>query len=231
MGVSFFFMVSAPTTPTGGTASSTRRRRGEKTRDKLLVAGAKVFARRGYHAARVDDIVTAAAISHGTFYLYFASKDALFESLIGAISDEFMSLVGQLPATIDGSPASRAEFEEWLRSVADLTARIGPFMHVWVSTDSGTVTTTETTTDTRSLPPRAAVMTAVVEGLSAAVVASVPPPAGTADALDVAIAVTSIWAMFERLCQYAATKQLTASASELVEVTSTIFFDTLRLSD
>ncbi|MEZ5179826.1 MAG: TetR/AcrR family transcriptional regulator [Acidimicrobiales bacterium] len=35
-------------------------------------------AQAGYHDARVDDIVEAAGVSHGTFYRYFDSKDAFF---------------------------------------------------------------------------------------------------------------------------------------------------------
>ncbi len=44
---------------------------------RLLDAGMHVFAERGYHAARVDDIVRAARTSHGTVSLYFANKEAL----------------------------------------------------------------------------------------------------------------------------------------------------------
>ena len=49
------------------------RARGHRTRARLLAAGAEVIARKGLHAARVDDIVKAARSSHGTFYLYFSS--------------------------------------------------------------------------------------------------------------------------------------------------------------
>ena len=48
---------------------------------RLLDAGLRVFARRGYHAARVDDIVRAARTSHGTFYLYFTNKEDLLRAL------------------------------------------------------------------------------------------------------------------------------------------------------
>ena len=33
--------------------------------------------RRGYHRARVDDIVAAAGVSHGAFYRYFENKEQL----------------------------------------------------------------------------------------------------------------------------------------------------------
>src|SRR5262249_12804599 len=46
------------------------RARGRRTMRKLLDAGVEIFAQRGFHAARVDDIVKLAKTSHGTFYLY-----------------------------------------------------------------------------------------------------------------------------------------------------------------
>ena len=49
---------------------------------RLLDAAIVVFDERGYHAARVDDIVRVAETSHGTFYLYFSSKENLFQALV-----------------------------------------------------------------------------------------------------------------------------------------------------
>jgi hypothetical protein len=43
------------------------RARGKRTMRKLLDAGVEIFAQRGFHAARVDDIVKLAKTSHGTF--------------------------------------------------------------------------------------------------------------------------------------------------------------------
>jgi AcrR family transcriptional regulator len=56
-------------------------------RDRLLTAATEVFATNGYLATRVSDIVKAAGVAQGTFYLYFASKQAIFEHLI----DSFFS--------------------------------------------------------------------------------------------------------------------------------------------
>src|ERR1700720_2177211 len=74
---------SARTKEAPGTPPQARelRAQGRKTMRRLLDAGMRVFADRGFHAARVDDIVRAARTSHGTFYLYFTSKDDLFRAL------------------------------------------------------------------------------------------------------------------------------------------------------
>jgi AcrR family transcriptional regulator len=80
------------------------RPRGEKTRIRLLEAGAKVLPARGYHDARVDDIVEAAGVSHGTFYRYFANKDDFFRVLAEGASTRMIDLIDRLrlDADVDG---------------------------------------------------------------------------------------------------------------------------------
>jgi AcrR family transcriptional regulator len=49
---------------------------------QILTVARDVFARRGYHAAKIDDIVAAAGVARGTFYLYFDDKRAIFEEIV-----------------------------------------------------------------------------------------------------------------------------------------------------
>lgn len=72
------------------------RARGEKTRNTLLAAGAEVLPARGYHDARVDDIVEVAGVSHGTFYRYFDSKDDFFRALAEEASGPMIALIERL---------------------------------------------------------------------------------------------------------------------------------------
>lgn len=51
-------------------------------RTDLLKAAAKVFAARGYRSASVEEIVSAAGLSKGTFYWHYPSKEALFFALL-----------------------------------------------------------------------------------------------------------------------------------------------------
>lgn len=51
-------------------------------RQQILTLARDVFAKRGYHAAKIDDIVAAAGIARGTFYLYFEDKRAIFEEIV-----------------------------------------------------------------------------------------------------------------------------------------------------
>jgi AcrR family transcriptional regulator len=86
------------------------RPRGEKTRVRLLEAGARVLPARGYHDARVDDIVEAAGVSHGTFYRYFSNKDDFFRVLADAASTRMIELIDRLDL---GAPED--DLRTWLK--------------------------------------------------------------------------------------------------------------------
>jgi TetR/AcrR family transcriptional regulator, fatty acid metabolism regulator protein len=60
----------------GSIASTTTDKRGV-----ILAAAVRVFARHGYHGARVGDIATEAGVAHGLLYHYFASKDEVLETV------------------------------------------------------------------------------------------------------------------------------------------------------
>jgi AcrR family transcriptional regulator len=103
---------------------------------KLLDAGAEIFAQRGYHAARVDDIVKLARTSHGTFYLYFANKEELFRTLAQEVADEMIASADSLPA-IDPGPDGRAELRAWLARFVEVYDRYGPVIRAWTEAEIG----------------------------------------------------------------------------------------------
>ncbi len=61
----------------------------QETRTRILEAAVKVFATKGYHDAKVDDIVSESHTSKGAFYFYFPSKQDIFL----ALSDTFADLL------------------------------------------------------------------------------------------------------------------------------------------
>jgi AcrR family transcriptional regulator len=103
---------------------------------RLLDAGASVFAARGYHSARVDDIVKAAKTSHGTFYLYFASKEDLFQALVAEVADEVAELTKSLDAVGPGDDGRRA-LVAWLDRFASLYEHYGPVIRTWTEAELG----------------------------------------------------------------------------------------------
>jgi AcrR family transcriptional regulator len=63
--------------------------RGKRSRQALLDAAEKVFGEIGYYEASVTDIVRAAGVAQGTFYLYFSSKKEIFVSVLESLNQVF----------------------------------------------------------------------------------------------------------------------------------------------
>jgi AcrR family transcriptional regulator len=57
------------------------RRRDDRPRE-LVAAALQLFSERGFAATRLDDVAAAAGVSKGTVYLYFESKERLFEAVV-----------------------------------------------------------------------------------------------------------------------------------------------------
>ncbi|HEY0107821.1 MAG TPA: TetR/AcrR family transcriptional regulator [Rhizomicrobium sp.] len=57
-------------------------RRKQARPGEILDAALKVFAAKGFAAARMDDIARQAGVTKGTIYLYFENKEAVFKSLV-----------------------------------------------------------------------------------------------------------------------------------------------------
>lgn len=54
---------------------------GEKSKKLLLEKAIELFSKHGYHQTKISDIVKAASLTQPTFYLYFQSKESLFNDL------------------------------------------------------------------------------------------------------------------------------------------------------
>src|ERR687894_186978 len=83
------------------------RAQGRTARDELLSAALRVFARRGYRDAGVDEIVAEAGYSKGALYWHFAGKEDLLASLMEERVDvplrEMVALLESAPPDRDMS--------------------------------------------------------------------------------------------------------------------------------
>jgi TetR/AcrR family fatty acid metabolism transcriptional regulator len=59
----------------------------QETRGRILEAAVNVFASKGYHDTKVDDIVAESNTSKGSFYFYFPSKQDIFLALVDTFAD------------------------------------------------------------------------------------------------------------------------------------------------
>lgn len=69
--------------------------RGESTRERLLEAAERLFGSEGYHRTSVAGITREAEVGHGTFYLYFDSKEDIFRELVRHLSHELRSTIAR----------------------------------------------------------------------------------------------------------------------------------------
>ncbi|AZV48818.1 TetR/AcrR family transcriptional regulator [Bacillus halotolerans] len=75
---------------------SRKGRKGEESRKRLLKAAAHEFSIRGFHETKVSAIVKRAGLTQPSFYLYFQSKEAIFEELINDFHSRLRKLTESL---------------------------------------------------------------------------------------------------------------------------------------
>lgn len=92
-------------------AKRRRRRRKEARPSEIIDAAMALWSEKGFAATKLDDVAKAAGVAKGTIYLYFDSKEALFQS---AMEDRLVATieqVGEMGSAFEGSS------EELLRHV------------------------------------------------------------------------------------------------------------------
>ena len=82
------------------TRSRNRRTRPDTRRQELVDAALALFAARGVAATSVDDIVKAAGVAKGTFYLYFSTKD----DAVTAVAERMVDGVGERIEALANTP-------------------------------------------------------------------------------------------------------------------------------
>jgi AcrR family transcriptional regulator len=121
----------------GGGAPAQERelgRQGRETVRKLLEAATGEFQERGFQAVRVDDIVRRAKTSHGTFYLYFSSKDDLFKTLLRDALHDMEITTGDFPV-VTRNEAGRQALRAWVDQFFDTYAAHAPVLRILTSAD------------------------------------------------------------------------------------------------
>lgn len=82
-------------------------------RQELLRAARDVFAEKGYHDAKIDDIVSAAKVAKGTFYLYFRDKRSVFSELVDGLLARLVTTI----VTVDTAGDVGAQVQHNIRAI------------------------------------------------------------------------------------------------------------------
>lgn len=103
-----------------------RRRSPEVRRAQILDAALHCFGAKGYHAATMDDLVSASGLSKGSLYWHFDSKEEVFLALFERYTEEVFAAWGQAGAAAAGVLAAiRGGAELLLRRVGSESALLG----------------------------------------------------------------------------------------------------------
>ena len=105
----------------------------EERKAEIVDAAARVFSRKGFTGARMDDIVTESGLSKGLLYWYFKSKDAIIVAIMERLFKPELDRVRQL-ASAEGSARERLmRFAEYTIKEIETMGRILPITFEYYS--------------------------------------------------------------------------------------------------
>jgi AcrR family transcriptional regulator len=96
---------------------------------ELLRAARDVFATKGYHDAKVDDIVAAAKVAKGTFYLYFSDKRSVFAELV----DLLFARMGAAIVRVDPGSDVEGQVKHNIRAIVAVLLDDPPLSQILLS--------------------------------------------------------------------------------------------------
>ncbi len=85
-----------------------RRREGNKE-EKIIKAAVNVFARHGFHDAKISHIADEAGVAHGSVYLYFKNKQAILLRILRDLWRELAFRVQELINKPELTPKQKVE--------------------------------------------------------------------------------------------------------------------------
>ncbi|GAB2778260.1 TetR/AcrR family transcriptional regulator [Amycolatopsis magusensis] len=89
--------------------------RNTDTRRNILDAAQRIMARRGFSAVGLNEVLSEAGVPKGSFYHFFASKDAFGEAILRSYFTDYVADMDRVIAGADGSAADRlmAYWQQW----------------------------------------------------------------------------------------------------------------------
>ena len=110
-----------------------RSERRARTRAQLLAAAARVYARRGFAGATLDEVAEEAGFTKGAVYDHFGSK----ENLLFALLDEHLATqIAEQVALFDPAKAAaerpRAGSDQWMKELDEDPDSFRLFVEAWV---------------------------------------------------------------------------------------------------
>lgn len=110
----------SPMTQQQEAAPGKRAAQGRATRGQLIEVATRLFAEHGYEGTSIEAVLSAAGVSRGALYHHFAGKEALFEAVVAAVSDQVtLELTEVVRDCADPIEALRTAALAWISLAAD----------------------------------------------------------------------------------------------------------------
>jgi AcrR family transcriptional regulator len=110
-----------------------RSARNARTRERLLAAAARVYARSGVSGATLDDVAAEAGFTKGAVYSQFGSKENL---LVALLHEHLAKQIAEQIAIFDREPTTwrrpQVGSAHWMESLADDPDAFRLFVELWV---------------------------------------------------------------------------------------------------
>ena len=94
------------------TTSDPSERAKQERRRQIMIAAKHVFAEAGYHGASINAIIERAQIARGTFYLYFESKSAVFDSILDQAMADLRARIRRIEVDDQSAPAPQLQLRD-----------------------------------------------------------------------------------------------------------------------
>ena len=114
------------------TADPAERAKQERRR-QIMNAAKHVFAEAGYHGASIHAIIEKAQIARGTFYLYFESKAAVFDSILDQAMADLRARIHRIEVDDKSAPAPQIQLREQVMATLDYIVRDRPLATLLLS--------------------------------------------------------------------------------------------------
>lgn len=91
----------------------------ERTRKQIIAAAIDAFHANGFQKTRISDIVSGAGVAQGTFYIYFKSKEEIFNHICSEFTAMFLNLLENAEDLFAGATIEqiRTDLQAFIREV------------------------------------------------------------------------------------------------------------------
>jgi AcrR family transcriptional regulator len=105
----------------------------QERRQQIMAAAKAVFADAGYHGASINSIIEKAQIARGTFYLYFESKSAVFDSILDEAMTDLRARIHRIEVEDKAAPAPQVQLRAQVVATLEYIVRDRPLAMLLLS--------------------------------------------------------------------------------------------------